>query len=128
MAEPEPAPPSAGAAPPRAARPRDPGLQPERTVLAWGRTAAAMLVCGVVALREALVEEQLFLALVGLTLLLGAAAVMVLSRVRHGRLIDERGVHGARSVDPMLAIKPLVVSAAVAISGVVAVLGMLLGR
>ena len=108
--------------------PRDPGLQPERTVLAWVRTAASMMVCGVVALREALVEEQLFLALVGLTMLLGAAAVMVLTRVRHRRLIDEHGVHGARSVDPVLAIKPLVVSAALAISGVVAVLGLLLGR
>jgi len=114
--------------PPPAARPRDPGLQPERTVLAWVRTAAAMMVCGVVALREALVEEQLFLALVGLTMLLGAAAVMALTRVRHRRLIDADGVHGVRSVDPVLAIKPLVVSAALAISGVVAVLGLLLGR
>ncbi|MCA0243030.1 MAG: DUF202 domain-containing protein [Proteobacteria bacterium] len=108
-----------------ATRPRDPGLQPERTVLAWVRTAAAMMVCGVVALREALVEEQLFLALVGLTMLLGAATVMALTRVRHRRLIDG---NGARSVDPMLAIKPLVVSAALAISGVVAALGLLLGR
>lgn len=105
--------------------PRDPGLQPERTVLAWVRTAASMMVCGVVALREALVEEQLFLALVGLTMLLGAAVVVGLTRVRHRRLIDERG---ARRVDPVLAIKPLVVSAALAISGAVAVAGLLLGR
>ncbi|MFT3819687.1 MAG: DUF202 domain-containing protein [Rubrivivax sp.] len=116
MAEPS------AATPAPAGRPRDRGLQPERTVLAWVRTAAAMTVCGVVALREALVEEQLFLALVGLTMLLGAAAVVALTRVRHRRLIDERGA------DPVLAIKPLVVSAALAVSGAVAVLGLLLGR
>lgn len=44
--------PADGSAPPnRVAAPADPGLQPERTVLAWGRTLLAIGVIGVSYLR-----------------------------------------------------------------------------
>lgn len=44
---------------------RDPGLQPERTVLAWNRTAAAMAANGVILLRIGFEPDARILLLPG---------------------------------------------------------------
>jgi len=51
---------------------RDPGLQPERTLLAWSRTALVLTVNAVLVLRSGLVDRQP--GLVALGALLAAAA------------------------------------------------------
>lgn len=58
---------------------RDPGLQPERTALAWSRSALAMLVVALLCLRVAFATEQR-IALLASSLAFLAALVMVLRR------------------------------------------------
>lgn len=61
----------------------DPGLQPERTALAWRRTALALTVAAIVAVRilpELLGTWAIVPAGLGLT---GAVAVLVLAHRRH---------------------------------------------
>ncbi|WP_203135302.1 DUF202 domain-containing protein [Microbacterium sp. JZ31] len=63
------------------AGPADPGLQPERTWLAWNRTGSALLVTGVLGLRWA---ESLG-AWLTLTAVLGAIAASALGATRRRR-------------------------------------------
>lgn len=63
--------------------PRDPGLQPERTVMAWNRTAATMAANAVVLLRLGLEPDARFLLLPGG--LLSAFAVMLFATGRSRR-------------------------------------------
>lgn len=54
---------------------RDPGLQPERTSLAWTRTALAVLLNALVALRGAWVDGSAMLLATGAMLALAACAL-----------------------------------------------------
>ncbi|KQW06130.1 hypothetical protein ASC66_06195 [Leifsonia sp. Root4] len=76
---------------PAARPPRDPGLQPERTALAWNRTALAVAVNGVLVLRAGMVgNAPLFLG-VGAMLLLAAAGATAYSSVRKRQLLRAVG-------------------------------------
>jgi uncharacterized membrane protein YidH (DUF202 family) len=66
---------------------RDPGLQAERTVLAWNRTALAVLVNGLVALRTGWAEGHSVITLWALALLLAAAATFAHGQWRARRLL-----------------------------------------
>ena len=69
---------------------RDPGLQPERTVLAWRRTALALLVNGALVLRAAVQGESPTLAIAA-ALVLAAAAVVVALTFRRDRELQWPG-------------------------------------
>ena len=78
---------------------RDPGLQPERTALAWSRTALAMLVL----LRTGLVDEPSSLATCGGLLLVGAGWMQAVAVVRRRRLCEA----GQALAGPMPATVPV---------------------
>ncbi|WP_413017745.1 DUF202 domain-containing protein [Noviherbaspirillum sp. 1P10PC] len=54
---------------------RDPGLQPQRTLLAWSRTGLAVLVNAIIVLRTAVNGHDGFLLALGLGLLLASGIV-----------------------------------------------------
>ena len=58
------------------------GLQPERTTLAWRRTALAVLVNAIVVLRTGSQAGRGVVLLLGLTLLAAAGAVVALGALR----------------------------------------------
>lgn len=76
---------------PPAPLPRDPGLQPERTALAWNRTALAVAINAALVLRAgALGGSPLFVA-VGVLLLLAAGAATAYSAIRKRQLLHAVG-------------------------------------
>jgi hypothetical protein len=80
--------------------PRDPGLQPQRIVLAWSRTGLAVLVNALIVLRSGIQYERPSLVALG-GLLLGAAAALAacgVGRVRH------MAAQGKRSAVPRMLI------------------------
>lgn len=66
----------------------DPGLQPERTALSWGRTALAMLVCSSVLLRWSSAYPGIIFTVV---VLLAALAVIII--VLNRRVYRHEAVH-----------------------------------
>lgn len=81
-------------------RPYDPGLQPQRTALAWGRTGLAVFVNALIVLRAGLVSDQMLIMGLGVLLLVAAGLSVVCGtwRVRH------LAAHGAQSGPPWLLI------------------------
>jgi Domain of unknown function (DUF202) len=67
----------------------DPGLQPERTALAWSRTALTLAVNALLALRAGLIAGEPMLVAVGVVLFGTAGAAVVLAAVRRRQLSGE---------------------------------------
>ncbi|HWI81337.1 DUF202 domain-containing protein [Ramlibacter sp.] len=71
--------------------PRDPGLQGERTALAWSRTGLAMLANALLALRAGWVQTSRPVMVLGIGLLAAAAAAFLYGRWRRRGLVEGRG-------------------------------------
>lgn len=76
---------------PPARQPRDPGLQPERTALAWNRTALAVAVNAALVLRAGMLGAAPLFVAVGIFLLLAAGAATAYSSVRKRQLLRAVG-------------------------------------
>lgn len=74
------------ARPPQALHVRDPGLQPERTALAWNRTGLSFVANALLALRAGNVNERWWVTGLGIMLLFGAAASLGLGLMRRAQL------------------------------------------
>lgn len=66
---------------------RDPGLQPERTALAWRRTALAIFVNGALLVRAAVEAQSPLLAVVSVLILASALATAAVGSHRRTALI-----------------------------------------
>lgn len=66
--------------------PRDPGLQAERTALAWHRTSLALAANALLSLRAGLVSDQPLVLALG-SVLVGAAAAVALMGARRKRAL-----------------------------------------
>jgi uncharacterized membrane protein YidH (DUF202 family) len=67
---------------------RDPGLQAERTALAWARTALAVLANALLVLRFGWSSQRVAFVALGISLVLGAGATLVIGLRRHRELTD----------------------------------------
>lgn len=68
----------------------DPGLQPQRTALAWSRTGLAVLVNALVVLRSGAQSGQPFILALGLLLVVAAAGAVACGAWR-ARILAARG-------------------------------------
>jgi uncharacterized membrane protein YidH (DUF202 family) len=68
--------------------PRDPGLQAERTSLAWNRTGMALCANGLLALRAGLTGQRPGTTLLAAVILAASALVMLAASWRKRRLCD----------------------------------------
>ena len=64
----------------------DPGLQPERTALAWSRTAVGLLANALIALRAAHTDGSRTLAALAVSLVVAAGATLVVAAWRRWHL------------------------------------------
>lgn len=70
----------------------DPGLQPQRTGLAWNRTALAMFVNALLAMKSGMDHHDRLVILMGLLLLAAAGAGMACGTWRKRELAQLRGL------------------------------------
>lgn len=98
----------------------DPGLQPERTTLAWGRTLLALVICGVLFLRW-LPEYGWFAVALAAAALAAALGIYVRQRLRYRR--ERAGLDaGELPADVTSVLWTAVAVVGVAVAGVGAVL------
>src|SRR5690349_9577647 len=67
---------------------RDPGLQAERTMLAWNRTALAVLVNALVALRSGWAREEATITILAVALLFAGGATFAYGLWRGRQLLN----------------------------------------
>lgn len=72
-------------------RPRDPGLQAERTALSWNRTGLAMLANALLALRAGWTSQDTPITVLAFALLAAAGAAVLYGAWRRRHLLNGRG-------------------------------------
>ena len=68
---------------------RDPGLQPERTTLAWNRTAMLVVANAGLVLRAGIANQRRLIVILGIILLVAAAAIITFGAVRKKHLLGQ---------------------------------------
>ncbi|HZW41749.1 MAG TPA: DUF202 domain-containing protein [Agromyces sp.] len=68
----------------------DPGLQPERTALAWSRTALALAVNALLSMRAGFVAGEPWLVVVGAVLFATSGSAVAIGTVRRRQLRGDR--------------------------------------
>jgi uncharacterized membrane protein YidH (DUF202 family) len=97
---------------------KDAGLQPERTALAWRRTALSMLVNGALLVRGSVKSDSTVLFLVSMALVVASLSTFGIATWRHRTLLRQ-GVPEAPHATVMLLVTAVVVLSTVAgIAGV----------
>lgn len=97
-------------------RPRDPGLQAERTALAWSRTGLAMLVNALLALRSGWTVRDAPITALGFVLLAASGVTIVYGAWRRRTLLVEYEVFApsAHAVTAVVAVTLLACAVGVA--------------
>lgn len=98
------------------------GLQPERTSLAWERTAIAMMVAGTILAREAATSLHFAFGLIGVAQVVSGGLLLAWAGRHHTQLHDPAAP--SRSV-PQVALARMVGLATMGFSGVALVLGVI---
>jgi uncharacterized membrane protein YidH (DUF202 family) len=80
----------AGGVAPGAPASRDPGLQPERTALAWNRTSLAVVLNALLTLRMGVLGQQPVITALGVALLCTAALIVAFGAMRRFTLTSGR--------------------------------------
>jgi hypothetical protein len=93
--------------------PRDPGLQPQRTALAWVRTGLAVFVNALLVLRAGVQAERPALVALGVVLLAATVSCVVCGVWRGNHLATHRGL----SAPPWILIASTVCLAWIACAG-----------
>jgi uncharacterized membrane protein YidH (DUF202 family) len=75
--------------PDRSEAPRDPGLQAERTSLAWNRTAVTVVANALLALRAGLAQQRTVVVALGMVLLMCGAALTAFGWIRRRQLLGQ---------------------------------------
>lgn len=71
---------------------RDPGLQPERTSLAWSRTALSMLAAAGISLKSGAELHRLEIVTAGVCLLIGSVFTWALGMARRNEILHTAAV------------------------------------
>lgn len=82
--------------------PRDPGLQAERTALAWNRTALAILANSLLVLRSGLANGRSAITVLALVLFLASGALYLFGVWRRRQLLDGCGDMAPPALAPAL--------------------------
>ena len=98
---------------------RDAGLQPERTALAWRRTALAMLVNGALLARSSVKADSAVLFIVSIALVAASLSTFGIAAWRRSELLREHAPRAPHATLMLLLAAIVGVSTAAGLVGVV---------